>query len=108
MGVKEIVMTIKGNITLFMIGLNTNLGREKGRCTTGGQKIMIVVIGTQRVLVHERLRFPQEQSAKQGRTEGLDELANRRELIPESDSQWCPRGLTRSQKRRVQRLRQKE
>jgi hypothetical protein len=37
--------------------------------------------------VHERLRFPQEQSAKQSRGEESDELAYRREFIPESDSQ---------------------
>jgi hypothetical protein len=34
----------------------------------------------------------------------LDEPAYRRELLSESDLQWCPGGLTRSQKRRVQRL----
>jgi hypothetical protein len=58
--------------------------------------------------VHERLRFPQEQLAKQGRIKELDEPAYRCELISESDSQWCPGGLTRSQKRRVQSLRHKE
>jgi hypothetical protein len=45
MGVKEIVMTTKGNITPSMIRLNTDPGRKKGQCTTGGQKIMIILIG---------------------------------------------------------------
>jgi hypothetical protein len=35
----------------------------------------------------------------------LDEPTYYREFIPESDSQWCPGGLTRSQKRRLQCLR---
>jgi hypothetical protein len=61
-----------------------------------------------RVPIDERLRFPQEQSAKQGCTEELDETAYRREFILEFVSQWCPGGLTRSQNRRVQRSRQNE
>jgi hypothetical protein len=37
-----------------------------------------------KVPVHERSRFPQEQRARQGHTEELDEPAYRRELISES------------------------
>jgi hypothetical protein len=49
---------------------------------------------------------PQEQSARKSRGEESDEPVYRRKFIPKSDPQWCPGGLTRSQKRRVQHLRQ--
>jgi hypothetical protein len=35
-----------------------------------------------RIPMHERLRFPQEQSARQSRGEELDEPSYRREYIP--------------------------
>ena len=38
---------------------------------------------------------------------GYGEEGNKRKYVWQ-DGQWCPRGLTRSQKRRVQRLRNKE
>jgi hypothetical protein len=52
-----------------------------------------------RVSIHERLSFPQEQSARAGRVEESDESSYCREFISESESQGCPGGLTRSQKR---------
>jgi hypothetical protein len=65
------------------------------------------VIGQKkRISAHKRLNFPQEQSARRSRVEESNEPAYQREFIPEPSSQWCPRGLTRSWKRRVQRLTQ--